>query len=335
MNIFKEIGAAMLAAALMTTTAITASASSVDRYHNAEEESAGSEPSSAPAQGGITAKVERMDGGTILTIENIPAKYAECDSIYADIQFTTATLVNGEVTFPGFNRYALRARQDKDGTYGAWIALDKETGEWLGGNEGGSGLAIYSNVDNSYMIGLDEGSKYYEDSFTDFNAVYVEVYGITNNERVNYTKNGELTQEAQAQISIVGDVKEVTETSDTASEQTSDTTSEQTSDPASEQTSDTTSEQTSDTASEQTSDTSSEQTSDTASEQTSDTSSEQTSDTASEQTSDTSSEQTSDTASEQTSDTESDNNPATGAAMTLIPLTLIGSAAAVITKKKK
>lgn len=290
MNIFKKIGAALLAAAMSATMAITASAD--------EGRSSGK---------GITAKVDRQDAGTMVTISNIPSGYAECDSVYADIQFTTLTRVNGEVTFPGYNRYSLRARQDKGGVIGAWVIYDSQTGEWQGANDGGSGMAGYAASSNTYLIGLESGNKYFEDSFTEFNAVYVEIYGITNNERVNYTQSGELTQERQAFLCVVGEVEDITDTSQpgTSEPASSDTSSEPTS-------SDTSSESTS-------SDASSEPT-------TSDTSSEPTS-------SETSSEPTSSGNSEST---PGDNdNPNSGAVMLFIPLMIVGGAAVAVSSKKR
>lgn len=280
------------------------------------------EPIEPITQDSIDVEIERMEGGIILTLKNVPVKYAECDQIFADIQFTTVTRENGDYILPGFNRYSLRALQRNGDNYGAYVIYDNETGEWQErSSEEDTRLAFYSANDNTYTIAIEEGSKYFEDSFTDFNAVYVEVYGFTNNERINYTNNNELTQEKQAQLIIIGDVEEINDptTSDTSSD-TSDTSSDTSG----------TSSDTSDTSSD-TSTTSSE-TSSTGS-NTSSTSSD-TSSTSSD-TSDTSSDTSSTSA--ETSDIQpsGDNNPATGAAIALIPIALIGGAVIIAAKKRK
>lgn len=234
------------------------------------------EPIEPITQDLIAVEIKRMEGGIILTVKNVPVKYAECDELYADIVFTTLKKINGELSADGYNKFGLCARQKSSENYGAYIFIDRETGEWQGENEGGGGLAFYSANDNTYTIAIEEESKFFEDSF---NAVYVEIYGSTNNERINYTNNNELTQERQGYMIVVGDVEEINDptTSDTSSD-TSSTSSD---------------------------------------------------------TSDTSSD-TSDTISE-TSDIQpsGDNNPATGAAIALIPIALIGGAAIIAAKKRK
>lgn len=280
MNIFKKIAAVMCAAAVMAAAALTASAGEGQSFGKA-----------------MRAKLDENDNGFILIVENVPSQYAECDSLYADIQFTTLTRENGEYVMPGFNRYSVRARKDKDVVIGAYVVYDSQTGEWQGGNAGG-GIVGFAKDTYNLLLAFDAGNKYFEDSFTDFNAVYVEIYGITNNERINYTQSGELTQERQVALYIV---REVTDVTDTSHPETSEPTS-----------SDTSSEPTS-------SDTSSEPTS-------SDTSSEPTS-------SDTSSEPVSSGNSEST---PGDNdNPNSGAVMLFIPLMIVGGAAVAVSSKKR
>lgn len=137
MNIFKKIGAALHAAALTATTVISASASTGEQsdVHT------------------VTLETYDDGSGTGITVNNISSKYAECDSVYAEVFFLKMKKENGKLVTDSTNKYSIVARHDLNNPYGLYTIYDSETKQWLNDKEGGSGACGYIYNKSCFYIG--------------------------------------------------------------------------------------------------------------------------------------------------------------------------------------
>ena len=218
MNIFKKIGAALLAAALMTATTLTA---------NAEEDA------------GFTVRTAATDGGISIEVTDLSPKYEDCDVVWAQISFASLKIENGSYKVDHTGNYGIFASSmPMDQATGLWYTVDANTGNSLPDQDNGTGLTRYLKDEatgrGSLIINITESYFSYKECFSDCNAYMITVFGVKNEQQVVYSKNGVSASAPYRVISVFGDLNDSTSSeptsSDTSSEPaSSDTSSEPTS----------------------------------------------------------------------------------------------------------
>lgn len=168
MNIFKKIGAALLAAALTATMAISASASSGE--------------SKTP-----NVLINKAGDFARIVISGLSEKYNDCDIVGIRVEFSKDE--NGETVG---NKRGIVGTHTLSDSYGTWQIYDKEIGSYLGGEENVSGPFKYEN--GTLIILIHKDNLYFKEFFLDNNSFGVNVQGKKGENVVEYLPNGELTE---------------------------------------------------------------------------------------------------------------------------------------------
>lgn len=224
MNIFKKIGAAVVAAALTVTMAVSASASSSSekaKYYDI----------------GLSA----LDNNLIITVKNMPEGYKELDSIVIQLFVGRITDLDDKYgTLEVSTDYSIVAMHNLENTEGYWQIREDSNNKFLDASTDTVGRAGY--VNGKFVIVVNSDSKYIKEMFTDFNYLVFSFYGVKDGNYITYNGNGEPVDNdiyqfgykfSESEIKYISDMMGTTKPSEPSSEPTSEPTS---SEPASEPT---------------------------------------------------------------------------------------------------